>query len=54
MRRLFVHVIAAGLLAAVGLVSKAAPVAAQKDKQTMELENYDIEPIRLTEVSIEK
>ena len=29
MRRLFVHIIAAGLLAAVGLVSKAAPVAAQ-------------------------
>jgi hypothetical protein len=25
-----------------------------KDKQTLELENYDIEPVRLSEVRIEK
>ena len=29
-------------------------ITMSKDKQTMALENYDIEPVRLTEVRIEK
>ena len=29
-------------------------ISLSKDKQTVELENFDIEPVRLTEVRIEK
>jgi hypothetical protein len=35
-------------------VSVYTKISLSKDKQTMELENYGIEPVRLTEVRIEK
>jgi hypothetical protein len=38
----------------VGKMSVATKITLSKDKQTMELENYGIEPVRLTEVRIEK
>ena len=38
----------------VGKMSVATKISVSKDKQTMELENYGIEPVRLTEVRIEK
>ena len=37
-----------------GKMSVYTKIALSKDKQTMELENYDIEPVRPTEVRIEK
>jgi len=37
-----------------GKMSFFTKITMSKDKQTMELENYDIEPVRLTEVRIEK
>jgi hypothetical protein len=38
----------------VGKLSVATKISLSKDKQTIELENYGIEPVRLTEVRIEK
>jgi hypothetical protein len=38
----------------VGKMSVATKISLSKDKQTIELENYGIEPVRLTEVRIEK
>ena len=38
----------------VGKLSVATKIMMSKDKQTMELENFGIEPVRLTEVRIEK
>jgi len=38
----------------VGKMSVATKISLSKDKKTMELENYGIEPVRLTEVRIEK
>ena len=38
----------------VGKMSVATKITMSKDKQTMELENFGIEPVRLTEVRIEK
>ena len=38
----------------VGKMSVATKISMSKDKQTMELENFGIEPVRLTEVRIEK
>ena len=38
----------------VGKMSVATKIALTRDKQTLELENYGIEPVRLTEVRIEK
>ncbi len=38
----------------VGKMSVATKITMSKDNQTMELENYGIEPVRLTEVRIEK
>jgi hypothetical protein len=38
----------------VGKMSVYTKIMLSKDKQTMELENYDIEPVRLSEVRIEK
>lgn len=37
-----------------GKMSVYTKITLSKDKQTMELENYGIEPVRLTEVRIEK
>ncbi len=37
-----------------GKMSVYTKITLSKDKQTVELENYDIEPVRLTEVRIEK
>ena len=37
-----------------GKMSFFTKITMSKDKKTMELENYDIEPVRLTEVRIEK
>jgi hypothetical protein len=38
----------------VGKMSVATKISLSKDKTTVELENYTIEPVRLTEVRIEK
>jgi len=38
----------------VGKMSVATKISLSKDKMTIELENYGIEPVRLTEVRIEK
>ena len=38
----------------VGKMSMATRIALSRDQQTMELENYAMEPVRLTEVRIEK
>ena len=38
----------------VGKMSVATKISLSKDKKTIELENYGIEPVRLTEVRIEK
>ena len=38
----------------VGKMSVYTKITMSKDKQTMELENYDIEPVRLTNVTLEK
>jgi hypothetical protein len=38
----------------VGKLLVATKISLSKDKQTIELENYGIEPVRLTEVRIEK
>ena len=38
----------------VGKMAVRTKIAMSKDKQTIELENYGIEPVRLTEVRIEK
>jgi hypothetical protein len=38
----------------VGKMSVRTKISLSKDKQTLELENYGIEPVRLTEVRIEK
>jgi hypothetical protein len=38
----------------VGKWSVATKIAVTKDKQSLELENYGIEPVRLTEVRVEK
>jgi hypothetical protein len=38
----------------VGKMSVRTKISLSKDKQTVELENYGIEPVRLTEVRIEK
>ena len=38
----------------VGKMSVYTKISLSKDKQTVELENFDIEPVRLTEVRIEK
>jgi hypothetical protein len=38
----------------VGKMSVATKISLSKDKQTMELENFGIEPVRLTKVRIEK
>ena len=35
-------------------MSVATKISLSKDKKTIELENYGIEPVRLTEVRIEK
>ena len=40
--------------AGVGKMSVYTKISLSKDKQTIELENYGIEPVRLTEVRIEK
>lgn len=40
--------------AGVGKMSVYTKITLSKDKQTMELENYGTEPVRLTEVRIEK
>ena len=40
--------------AGVGKMSVRTKISLSKDKQTVELENYGIEPVRLTEVRIEK
>jgi len=37
-----------------GKMSVFTKITMSKDKQTMELENYDIEPVRLSDVRIEK
>jgi hypothetical protein len=37
-----------------GKMSVYTKITMSRDKQTMELENYDIEPVRLTDVRIEK
>ena len=37
-----------------GKMSVYTKITLSKDKQTVELENFDIEPVRLTEVRIEK
>jgi hypothetical protein len=37
-----------------GKMSVYTKISLSKDKQTVELENFDIEPVRLTEVRIEK
>jgi hypothetical protein len=38
----------------VGKMSVATKISLSKDKQTIELENFGLEPVRLTEVRIEK
>jgi hypothetical protein len=38
----------------VGKMAWRTKITMSKDKKTLELENYGIEPVRLTEVKIEK